>query len=147
MSLGFKENIVMTFGCKKQKSQLIIVKTKKAYWLATKKFLENLLQSQLDQGAKALLCHWDLVSTSQPCLLLCWLDFQAGFMLVVARWRPAISGSHPYSFRSSGKETVLLSSSLICLNLKIDLGFILLRSYYYPWNYTCGQRAAILLFG
>lgn len=57
MSLGFRENIVMTFGCKKQKSQLIIVKTKKVYWLATEKFLENLLQSQLDQGAKALLCH------------------------------------------------------------------------------------------
>lgn len=57
MSLGFRENIVMTFGCKKQKSQLIIVKTKKVFWLATEKFLENLLQSQLDQGAKALLCH------------------------------------------------------------------------------------------
>jgi len=107
MELGFREVIVMTFGCKKQKTQLTLAKTQKAYWLVSKKFTEDLLQSQLDQGTQATLCHWDFVSISQSCLLLCWLYFQAGFILVVARWWPAIPGSHPYSFKSSGKERVL----------------------------------------
>lgn len=105
--IGFGHVIVMTFGCKKQKTQLILAKTQKGYWLVSKKFTEDLLQSQLDQGTQATLCRWDFVSISQSCLLLCWLYFQAGFILVVTRWWPAIPDSHPYSFKSSGEEKAL----------------------------------------
>lgn len=35
---------------------------------------------------------------------------------MVARWWPAIPGSHPCGFKSGEKERGLLSSKLICLN-------------------------------
>lgn len=75
MELGFRKVIVMTFGCKKRKTQFTLAKTRKAYWLASEKFTEDLLQSQLDRGTQAMLCHWDFVSVSQSCLLPCWLYF------------------------------------------------------------------------
>lgn len=77
----FQEVIVMAFSCKKQKTQLILVRKKKdtkthtLFWLVSKKFLEDLPPSQLDQGTKAELHHWNLVSISQHCLLLCCLYF------------------------------------------------------------------------
>ena len=105
MELGFRQVIVMTFGCKKQKTQLTLAKTQKAHWLVSKKSSEVLLQSEgsgISSHAMSLGLHF-----SQSCLLPHWLCFQAGFILVVARGWPAIPGSHPYCFKSSGKEKVL----------------------------------------
>lgn len=65
------------------------------YWLVTKRFPEDLVQSQLDQGNKTLAMSLGL-SFHLSALPSAGSVFKQALILVMARWWPVILGSHPY---------------------------------------------------